>query len=357
MQSWIARFLMGLRSLLVRAAYAFLPPQMIVLEGAFGMARTRLLEAACELDVASVLEKNSRGQGQGHGMTARELAAIVKAHPDSLHRTLRALAVMGVFSLDRRGRFRNNAVSRTLIPGKPGSMHAFVRYFASPSNSRAWAAFPSTVATGRNAFERENGQGIWDYLAAHPEEESLFGAAMKGLTEMNAPAIAAGYDFSGFKRICDVAGGSGVLVSAILARNPSLEAVIFDSAREPELGIEPRVRRISGSFFETIPPGSDAYLMKDILHDWDDVRSLQILKTCRKSMEPGAKLLIIEMLLEPNQLDPAAATSDIQMMTVCNEGRQRSREEMKYLLANSGFSLERVIGIPSPYSIVEAIAR
>jgi hypothetical protein len=344
------RFVLRFTVLLRTLAQMLLPPQAIVLDSVFGMAKTRLLGVAVRLGIAEALE--NRGP-----QTAEELSRGRSAKPELLHRALRALVSQGFFRLDSRGKFRNNRASRALIPGRPGSIASFVSYFDSRATSRAWEELASTLETGKNAFERVHGDGVWEYFGKNPEEERLFGSAMRELTEMDACAIAGGYPFSRFARICDVAGGSGTLISRIQASHPRLEAAVFDSARS--FGSEPahKIQRITGNFFEAVPSGFDAYLMKDILHDWDDGTARRILRTCRASMEPGTTLLVIEMLLESGSDDLAANLCDIQMMVVCGDGKQRSRAEVRSLLAETGFEPGRIINLASPYSIVEGIAR
>jgi hypothetical protein len=353
---FLVRIVLGLRRWLLWLANALVPPQLPLFELASGVSRTQMLAAVAQLRIADLLADGPLG--------ADELAARTHRNPDALHRTMRALATIGVFTLRADGRFANNHVSSGLLSDRPGSSRHFAEYFGSASNVRAWSDFARTLETGKNAFERVHGTSVWDWFDAHPEERGTFAAAMSSMTTLDAPGVAAAYPFSEVKRVCDVAGNRGALLAEILAKHRHLRGVLFDNAgviaTAPELlgprGVAERVELSSGSFFEQIPQGCDAYLLKNILHDWDDQRSLTILRNCRRAMQPGHRLLLVELVVERDEADGIGPLSDVQMMIVCGEGRERSRDDFARLFRETGFELRRVVPTATLMSIVEGVA-
>jgi hypothetical protein len=347
---------LGLRRLLLRAADALVPPQLALFDRIIGLGATQLIRAAVRLGLPDLLEASPR--------TAADLAQATGADPDALHRTLRGLVAIGLFDLGRDGRFRNNRLSGALRDGAPGSLRNYALYFSSGSNVQAWADFDRTLETGGNAFERVHGATIWDWFDAHPEERETFAGAMGELTELYAPAIACGYPWAEVRRLCDVGGGRGTLLAEILLRHPHLTGVLLDGAgvldaARPYLaarGVLGRVELVAGSFFEEVPAGCDAYLLKNILHDWDDGRCRVILDCCRRAMTPGKRLLVVETVVEADSVRDLGPLSDLQMMVVCAGGRERSRAELGQLFAECGFRLQRVVATASPMSVLEGLA-
>ncbi|HEV7518939.1 MAG TPA: methyltransferase [Thermoanaerobaculia bacterium] len=347
---------LGLRRLLLWAADALVPPQLALFDRIVGLGATQVIRAAVRLRLPDLLEEAPR--------TAAELAAATGADPDALHRTLRGLVTFGIFALGRDGRFRNNRLSRALRAGVPGSLRSYALYFGSSSNVQAWADFDRTVETGGNAFERVHGATIWDWFDAHPEERETFAGAMGELTALYAPAIAGGYPFAEVRRLCDVGGGRGTLLAEVLLRHPHLSGVLLDGAgvldtARPYLagrGVLGRVELAAGSFFAAVPAGCDAYLLKNVLHDWDDGRCRVILDCCRRAMTPGTRLLVVETVVEADSVRDLGPLSDLQMMVVCVDGRERSRAELARLFAECGFALRRVVVTASPMSVVEGVA-
>jgi orsellinic acid C2-O-methyltransferase len=201
-------------------------------------------------------------------------------------------------------------------------------------------------------------------MAGNPEEAAIFDNAMANFTRQIAPVVAAAYDFSGFGTIVDIGGGNGVLLEGILAANPRLQGVVFDlphvadraRTRLATTGIGDRYTVAGGDFFREVPGGGDAYLLKHVIHDWDDAQARAILATCRKAMRPDAKLLIIEGVYPPridqSELSRGAAANDVNML-VCTGGRQRSADEFRALCAGAGFALSRIVPTPARVSIIE----
>ena len=204
---------------------------------------------------------------------------------------------------------------------------------------------------------------VWEWFDGHPHERETFALAMMTMTLAQAPGIAKTYPFREVRRVCDVGGGRGTLLSEILLHHPNVRGILCDapgvleSARRflGRRGVLDRVELVPGSFFDEVPSGADAYLLKNVLHDWDDARSLIILRTCRAAMERGARLLVLESIVEED-CDDFGVMADVQMMMVCCDGRERGRAEFARLLAEGGFRLERVLETPTPIAILEAIA-
>ena len=350
------RAALALRRRLLALADAAVPPQLVLFEQGMGLARTQLLHVAARLGIADHLEAGP--------LTADTLARETGADPDALFRALRALAAGGVFTLLPGGRFENNRASRALRADGPGSMRALLQYLGSAPNVAAWADAGRTVQSGKNAFERVHGMSVWDWFTRHPDEERTFADAMGSLAELDAPAIATGYPFGALDCICDVAGGRGAVLAEILRRHPQARGVLFDApqvvAEAPALlarrGVAERVTCVGGSFFESVPEGCDAYLLRDVLHDWDDAACLRILAACRRAAPTGARLLVAEVLAERECAELHAALADVQMMVICQEGRQRSAAEHQTLLARAGFRPGRALQLAGTASLVEGIA-
>ncbi|HZF10286.1 MAG TPA: methyltransferase [Thermoanaerobaculia bacterium] len=352
---------LGLRRLLQRAADALVPPQLALFDRVVGVGATQLIRAAARLGLADLLAATPR--------SAAELARATGADPDALHRLLRGLVAIGLFRRGRDGRFHNNRLSRALRSGGPGSLRDYALYFGSAANVRAWSDLDRSLAgagaeNGGSAFERVHGATIWDWFDAHPDERETFAGAMGELTELYASAVASARPFGAVRRLCDVGGGRGTLLAEILLRHPRIEGVLLEShgvveAARPFLaarGVLDRVELVAGSFFAAVPAGCDAYLLKNVLHDWDDARCREILGACRRAMAPGALLLVVETVVEADTVRDLGPLSDLQMMMVCSGGRERSREELARLYKECGFRLERVLATASPMSLVQGVA-
>jgi hypothetical protein len=332
----------ALRRLLLRAADSLLPATAVVWDKSMGVERTQVIGALAELGVPDEL---SRGRA-----TAAELAPRIGADPDALHRLLRAAALEGLLTLDGRGRFKLTRLGRTLRSDAPSSLRPWARYMALGSTHAAWGDLLESVRTGRSAFERVHGKPVWDWFTQHPEEEQLFAGAMRAVTDYEAPALAASSIWPTQGVICDVAGGAGTLLAAILSARPALRGILVEAPgvlKEAQAylagqGVADRVELVEGDLFGEVRAQADVYAMKNILHDWDDATSARIVATVRATMSPGSRLVLAEQLQERNVPHPLASITDLQMLTQCVEGRERSREELESLLAGAGLTPGRV---------------
>ena len=344
---------LALFTMLQRAAEALIPAPLATMLRISGFWQTQLIHVAARLDIADRVAKGAK--------TAAELAKETGANEDALHRTLRALVAFGVFTMDSEGRVGNNRLSETLRKGGVASMHDVAEHFGSRASVSAWADFERTVMFGEPAFHRVHGASLWDWLGTHDEESRAFAGAMTSLTEQDAPSIASSYAWGRHARICDVAGGRGTLLAEILVQHAEARGVLFDEAHVLEVagpylaarGVDARVERVAGSFFTSVPAGCEAYVLKDILHNWDDARALTILANVRRAMKGESVLLICEILVERFSTLLPGPLVDVQMLNVCDGGRQRSEGEMRALLASASLRLKRVHGTPMPISIVE----
>jgi hypothetical protein len=245
----------------------------------------------------------------------------------------------------------------------PDSARDWAIFIGEPTNLAAWGDLLHSVRTGENAFRHVYGVDIWTYRQHDPELSARFDRAMTALSRPETAAVLAAYDFGRFRRVVDVAGGNGVFLAAILAKHPALHGVLFDQPSVvtgaatllERAGVADRCERVGGSFFEAVPPGGDAYLLKSILHDWEDDDCQRILRTIRAAMEPGTPLLIVERDLgNPNER-PEAKFIDLTML-VAPGGRERTADEYAALVEAAGFQFGGVTPSAADTAIFESVA-
>lgn len=319
-----------------------------------GYRLSQALAVAAELGIADLLRDGPK--------TAERLAEESGSHAPSLGRLLRLLVCEGVFAEDDEGRFRLTPLAEPLQSGVPGSLRARAMFDGAKANWRAWGNLIHAVKTGETAFDRTFGLPLFDWLKRHPDDAATFNEVMAEQTAASAESVAGAYDFSGIGTLVDVGGGHGALLSAILARYPTMRGILFDlpetaagaASRLVAAGVNERARVVEGDFFESVPEGGDAYLLKFILHDWDDARCRTILANCRRAMGTRGRLIAVEMLLAPGNEADYARYLDLNML-VSTGGRERSEEEYRSLYRSSGFALSRVVGTPSGLSLIEGV--
>jgi hypothetical protein len=273
---------------------------------------------------------------------------------------LRALAVEGVFDIDEVGAFRLNPLSEGLTTDHPRSVRWLAAAMCDHAHWQPWGKAHDALLEGRSQTQKVLGASPWEYLSGNPEEAGRFGQAMSCMSRQAIAAISEAYDFSRFAHVVDVGGNRGTLAVDLLARYPLLEATIFDlppviDVAEAALAGHADLDRLSfarGSFFEEVPAGADAYLLKHILHDWPDEDCLRILRSIRAAIPDDGVLLVFDSLLVPEA--PAwAYWLDVHMM-ILQDGKERTPEEFRALFAEAGFELTRAQPIPSPVAIIEA---
>ncbi len=345
------------RRALLAAADAVVPPQLALFEQVVGIARTELLGTAARLGLADRLAAGP--------LPVHELARRAGVDAPTLSRALRALAAGGVFRFRPDGRVENSRLSAAFRSDAPASMRDFLDYFGSRANVAAWTELEETLRTGESAFRRVHGQKVWDWFSRHRDDGKIFSAALARLTELDAASIADARPLKRLRTLCDVAGGEGTILATILAQTPALRGVLFDRPeiirrarlRTSRLGLDGRLAYVAGDFFRRVPGGCDGYLLKDVLHDWDDDAALRLLRNCQRASTTGAQLLVIEMLLGPREARSPACFADLQMLTVTQGGRQRSRDELAELLWAGGWAVREVLALPGPLSMAVAIRR
>lgn len=330
------------------------PPEAVVTQMIFGKWVAMALSVAAKLRVADALADGPR--------SVADLAAGTKTHAPSLFRLLRALASVGVFAEDADGRFRQTPLSEVLRSDVPGSMRAVADYCGADWSWQPWGRLLETVRTGRTAFDEAFGEPVFDYLGKHADESAVFNEGMTGFSMQESPAVAAAYDFSRFGTIVDVGGGHGHLLCTILERYPVPKGVVFDAPhvaagatpRIADAGLAGRCRAEGGDFFAAVPAG-DAYVLKHIIHDWPDDRAAAILRNCRTAARPGAKVVLVEMVIPPGNGPSPGKLLDLEMLVIAS-GQERTEAEYAALLAGAGWRLTRVVPTTSPASVVEGEA-
>jgi hypothetical protein len=354
--AFAVRCVLGLRRFLLQLADRLSPPELAIFDHSTGIASTALIGAAARHGIPDFLAK--------HGSSSAEaIASGLELNADAVHRSLRALSNMGIFSMSDDGKFDNNRLSRVLCSGLLGRGREWALYFSSGSNTAAWLDLARTVQTGESAFTRVHGMNVWDWFEAHPDEREMFAHCMMGVTVTDAPVVAALYPFAEVKRLCDVGGGRGTLLSEIVIRHPNVQGVLYDSpgviesAREliAKRGVASRIELQAGSFFESVPGGCDAYLMKNILHDWDDATCTRLLSNVRKAASRGGRIILCESVVERCSRDLIGSKVDLQMMIACHNGRERSLEEFQTLLGAASFRYRRAYTFPT-LSLIEGEA-
>jgi len=337
-----------------------LPPQMVLYQLAIGHYFSRALHLAAKLGVADLV-----ADGPRH---FRELAEATATHAPSLNRLLRLLASVRVFEEQENGYFAQTPLSECLRANVPGSARAAVMLFGGVRIQEAWQDLEYCVRTGEPAFRKRGITDPFAEMAKNPEDAGVFDAAMAEFTKMIAVAVAAAYDFASFRTVVDVGGGNGALLLGILRAYPELRGIAFDrpdvvERAQKEIaasGLRQRCQVAGGDFFAEVPSGADAYILKHVIHDWDDERALTILRNCHRAMGPGAKVLIVEGVY-PARIDHSlesrgAAANDVNML-VNTGGRQRSEAEFRSLYEAASFELMRIVPTLARVAVIEGMRK
>jgi hypothetical protein len=287
-------------------------------------------------------------------MTAAELAAQTGMNADALRRMLRLLTSHEVFT-EEGDLYRHTPVSELLRTDHPHSMRSFARMMNLPVFLNSFAGLTQAAKTGKPVMDFA---GFMEYFAAHPEESGIFNQAMADKSRAIIPAVIDAYDFGAFRIIADIGGGRGHLLRAILEEAPDATGILFDLphvTREAAADESPRLRLQPGNFFADDLPAADAYLLMEVIHDWNDEDSARILGAIRRAAPSHARLLIVEAIVSEAAGPDFSKVLDVIMLAVTG-GRERTPSEYEALLSRAGFRLERIITTPSQYSIIEAAA-
>lgn len=313
---------------------------------------TQAIYVAAKLGIADLLHNGP--------MSADELAAATGCHARSLYRVLRALAGAEIFWEEDDGRFRLTPLAELLRDDVPGSKRAMA-IMMGEEHYQAWGDLIYSVETGKGAFENTYQMPIFEYLSRNPEKGRIFDAAMTSIHGTETAAIIDAYDFSGIETLMDVGGGNASVLIEVLRRNPKLQGVLFDLPAVVErarnnvvrAGLENRCQLQSGSFFEAIPAGADAYFMRHIIHDWDDERAGVILQNCRAAVPEHGRVLVVESIV-PLGNEPAPVKWLDLAMLVLPEGAERTEGEYRQLFQSNGLGLSRIVPTTAGVTVLEA---
>jgi SAM-dependent methyltransferase len=302
---------------------------------------------------------------KGGAPDCKALAAMSKTDAPSLYRVMRVLVSAGVFEMDGEERVSLNPLAQTLLDDAPGSLRGWAVSQLGDDTCKAWNELLYSVRTGGIAFEHVMGCDTWAYRATHPESAKDFDEGMASFIGAHNKAVVGSYPFAGLHKIVDIGGGDGTLLCTLLGANPHMSGLLFEQPRVFEKarqhiaaqGMAARCDIVTGDMFDAVPPGADAYILSRVIHDWDDDRSLAILKNCRRAMAPASKLLLVERVIparvEHSEAMRVLVVSDLHMM-VMNGGRERTEAQYRELLASAGLTLTRVIDTGGAMSVIEA---
>jgi hypothetical protein len=344
--AWLIRPLVATRNGIARVHRGTAPPAVTIFERSLGIIDTKALGVAAELGVADVLGDARR--------TAAELAATLRVDADALERLLRYLVGRGIFGRGRDGRYRNNRASSLLRDDGPDSLRPWARFFGAPWHVAIWNHLDHSVRTGGAAAGEALGSEFWRYLTeVDTDAGRVFDDALEAASRLQQDVVAHTYAWPAGSKVCDVGGGTGSLLAAILAANPGCSGVLFDlpvvvAKAGPVLeraGVAARVEIAGGDFFDAVPEGCDRYVLEAVVHDWDDDACVRILTRCRDALAPGGRILVLEQTLPEHDGDDLARALDLEMLVDTGRGRERTRAEFEALFARAGLRVRDVTPI------------
>jgi hypothetical protein len=330
------------------SAPAGVPAEALLTQIMLGSLASQVLYVAAKLGVADHLVN-----GPKH---VDELAKATESDAPSLYRVLRALASLGVFTEQRDRVFAMTPAADPLRSDVPNSLRDVAIFWGEDWHWEVWGKILYSVRTGKSAWAQMHGEDVFAYFQRNPEAGAIFNRAMSSFSGLATKAVVDAYDFSGIHTVIDIAGGHGRLLAGILEAYPSMRGILFDMPHVIE-GADSvsRCEYVSGDFFVSVPSGGDAYIMKHIIHDWDDERALTILRNVRQAMKPDARVLLVEALIADGNNQDFGKLLDIEML-VSPGGKERTAAEYEELFARAGLRLTRIVPTKSPYSVIEAVA-
>lgn len=351
---WFLQVLNKIRELAYRIYSRIVPANVAVFEKTQRFLIAKALGVACELNLADIIGTESR--------SIDFLAQETNTHPQSLYRLMRALASDGIFWEKESMVFVNTSMSKALMEGK-GSMKYMILHQMNSTNWDIVNELDYSVKSGKSSAARIFGTDIFNHLKNSPEKNKLYNKAMTNTSDISSAIIVSAFDFSGIKKLVDIGGGEGYLLSIILKKYPRMNGTVLDFPHVVEaakqnfkkFGIENRAEALPGDFFESIPAGADAYLMKNILHAFDDPICIRILLKVKAVMAPDARLLIVDTVIRLDNRPSFGKILDLNMLIGTTGGKERTKDEFEILLQQSGFKIKRVLDTGSPFSIVEAV--
>jgi SAM-dependent methyltransferase len=329
------------------------PPEAVLMQIMLGALASQALYVPAKLGIADLLADGPK--------SVDELATATDTHSPSLYRVLRAAASLGVFTEQENQTFAWNANAEPLRSDTPNSLRNIMIFMGEDWHWEVWGQTMFSVRTGKSVWAEKHGEDVFGYFKTNPEAAGIFDRAMNSLSTLSIKPVTEAYDFTGIKTLVDIAGGHGRLLTAILEANPSIRGVLFDMPHVIEgaranvvtSDASDRVEFASGDFFVSVPAGGDAYIMKHIIHDWDDERALTILRNIKQAMNPGGRVLLVESVIADGNNQDFGKLMDIEML-VSPGGKERTAAEYEDLFARAGLRLSRIVPTRSAYSVIEA---
>ena len=327
-------------------------PQLLALINGFQISQA--ISVAATLGIPDLLRDGPQ--------SCYALSAATHTHSLSLYRLLRALAAIGVLHEQANRTFSLTALGEFLRSDISPSKNDWARLVGRPMYYQAWSGLLDSLRTGEPAFNKVHGMSVWEFRAQRPNETAAFDWAMAAISDQIAEAVLSVSDFSRYSTVVDVGGGQGAFIARILAARPTMRGILFDQphviarAEEPlrAARVDDRCELVGGSFFEAIPQGGDAYILKSILHDWNDEDAAAILRSCRRAIGPNGTLVVVEHLIEPCNTGLEGKLMDLNMM-VMTGGVERTHEQYVSIFQEAGFRLVRVTPTRTPVSIIEGL--
>jgi hypothetical protein len=337
-----------------RQADTSAPPEAVLTQMITGSLGSQAIYVAAKLGIADLLVDGPK--------SVHYLARTADADAPSLYRVMRALASFGVFSERSDRVFELNPTAEFLRSDSPCSLRDLAIFFGEDWHWKVWGQTLYSVRTGLPAWSEVHGQEVFPYFAANKEAAKIFDRAMTSISNLAIAAVTEAYDFSDIETLVDIAGGHGRLLTAILEANPSVKGTLFDLPRVIEGAKESeavqaagsRLKLTMGDFFVGVPADADAYMMKHIIHDWDDERARTILANIANVMKPNGRVLLIEAVITPANQQDFSKLLDIEML-VSPGGKERTAAEYQELFASAGLQLQRIVPTNSPFSVIEAV--
>ncbi|HOY33260.1 MAG TPA: methyltransferase [Bacteroidales bacterium] len=350
---FVIKATIAFRNFLLKMTGKMLPASYVMLEEVSKLWKVKALEIAANLDIAGLLKDGPQN--------VEKLAGLTSSDTSALYRVLRALAGEGIFR-ELPGRVFKNTRLSLAISDQKESVRYFAMHHIGKTNWELTGDMPYCVAGGKDAFSRKFNSSPFEYLKNHPGENDVFNKAMTETAALSGDILVSSYPFGKFKTIVDVGGGQGLFLAQILTEHPGSEGILVDQPHVAATAmqnfisqnVDGRCKIIEGSFFETIHGSGDLYIMKNILHDWDDETAVLILKNLHKNMPAHASLLLIETIIKADNKPSFGKFIDLQMLIGTQGGRERTLDEYSILLNKSGFVLSRIIENATPFSFIEA---
>jgi len=331
------------------------PLQMVMMQMIMGYWVSQSIYAAAKLGIADHLASSERSY--------QELAVATDTNEQALYRLLRALASVGIFAETQVGKFAMTPLSAFLQSDTPSSLRDVSIMMGDREHYSSWGNILHAVKTGDSGFEQLFGMNVFEYYAQNPEPADIFDRAMTSFSNIEIAAVVSGYDFSSIRTLVDVAGGHGSLLTSILKANPHVSGILFDvpevieraKAQIATSEVSDRCQLMSGNFFESVPGGADAYVLKHIIHDWDDERASAILRQCHRAMADNGRVLVVEQVIPPGNNPFVGKLLDVNMLVMCPGGKERTSEEFRALFAESGFNMTRIVPTQGIVSVIEGV--